>query len=49
MVRGLSQSFDGGRHQVRDWMTSKPLTIEPAADCEEARRRMLEPGSGTFR
>jgi len=44
IVRALSQDFDAPRHQISDWMTKNPTTIQPDASIEDALNRMLTGG-----
>jgi len=41
IVRALSQHFDAPGHLVAHWMTTDPITIEPAASVQEALEVML--------
>jgi CBS domain-containing protein len=44
IVRALSQDFDAPRHQISDWMTRNPTTIQPDSSIEQALSQMLAGG-----
>ena len=46
IVRALAEHFDAAGQSVSDWMTRKPVSIEPDASVQQALDRML---SGGFR
>jgi CBS domain-containing protein len=44
IVRALSQHFDAPGHQVSNWMTQEPTTVEPKVTVQEALEIMLSKG-----
>ena len=44
IVRALSQDFDAPRHQISDWMTRDPITVDPESSTEDALDKMLRGG-----
>src|SRR5919201_987723 len=44
IVRALSQDFDAPGHPVAQWMTPRPVTVEPATTVHDALNRMLAGG-----
>ena len=44
IVRALAADFDAAGHQVSDWMTAQPATVEPGVTVREALDQMLAGG-----
>ena len=44
IVRALAADFDAAGHEVSDWMTAQPATVEPGVSVREALDRMLAGG-----
>ena len=44
IVRALAADFDAAGHQVADWMTAQPATVEPGVSVRDALDQMLAGG-----
>jgi CBS domain-containing protein len=44
IVRALAADFDAAGHEVADWMTAQPATVEPDVPVREALDQMLAGG-----
>jgi CBS domain-containing protein len=44
IVRALAADFDAAGHQVSDWMTAQPATVEPDVSVRDALDQMLAGG-----
>jgi CBS domain-containing protein len=44
IVRALAADFDAAGHQVADWMTAQPATVEPDVSVRDALDQMLAGG-----